>query len=148
MEACFIMISVKWNAIMNNIFLITSTQNSSFKVNLLSKITERKIFCLAKNQIRLQNLIKHLKWSFLGKMFSGVDYFFKKLHFRCLKGFWIRFYYMPMQNKSWVIFKNIKQFEGIWMVIIFWVFIVRHNLIAVLLSRWVSHNRTFNIKLL
>ena len=45
-------------------------------------------------QRRIQNLVKHLKWSVLGnsERLKAVNYFRKTLNFRCLTGFWIRLY--------------------------------------------------------
>ena len=41
-------------------------------------------------QKRLQNLVKHLRWSSLPKkQLSVVNYIRRKLHLRCLTGFWI-----------------------------------------------------------
>ena len=43
---------------------------------------------------RIQNLVKHLTLSFLqnSSRFSAVNYFRKKLDFRCLTGFWRRYW--------------------------------------------------------
>ena len=48
-----------------------------------------------KEQKRIQNSVKHLRWSFLQK---AVNYIHKKLHFRCLTRLWIRLW--SVQRKT------------------------------------------------
>ena len=38
------------------------------------------LFLQDSNQMRTQNLVEHLRWSFLRKLLTAVNYFRKKLH--------------------------------------------------------------------
>ena len=38
------------------------------------------LFLQDSNQMRIQNLVEHLRWSFLQKLLTAVNYFRKKLH--------------------------------------------------------------------
>ena len=77
------MISANWSAITNKIFLITLAQNSSFKVSPFSKITEREMLCVAKNQRCLQNLVK-LKIVFCFRLTAFLPIYFLLTHIKKL----------------------------------------------------------------
>ena len=48
------------------------------------------LFLQDSNQMRIENLVEHLRWSFLRKLLTAVNYFPKKLHLGFTTAFSLR----------------------------------------------------------
>ena len=81
---------LKWQ----NIHVIPNTQYTA----IFSKTWPSNLLYI--QQSLFQNIIKRLRWSFFknSQQFSLVNYFCKKLHLRCLTGFWI--WFCPVNRKN------------------------------------------------
>ena len=73
---------------------------------VLRAATFQNLFLLENQwqQRRIQNLLKHLRWTVL----QAVNYFRKTFHLRCLGGFWIRLWADFIPSHTWIFFKVIK----------------------------------------
>ena len=66
-------------------------------------------------QRRIQNPVKHLRWSILWKRLLVVNCFCKRLYFRYLRGFWIRLCHLWHKfSKKWATWKGNTYQINVW----------------------------------
>ena len=83
---------------------ILSLSTSSICIIYLMFRTHSSLNVIIPEACSKPNRIQHLRWGFLQLQLTAFnDCFRKKLHFRCLNGFTMRFYFMPpsMRNVFW-----------------------------------------------